>query len=147
MSSGTVTFAGTTIMTAALGVFEFQPGMFERKKSYPFLPRAGVLVKDLGRGAAPHTLKLTYLNVLEGAIAGKFSALEALYDPVNTPPAMGRLIVQTTAGQYRNLPNCVVDKVEAGPMQRRAMDITPDDPNGTECYDLEFTISFVQTRR
>lgn len=148
MSAGTVTFANNTLMTPALGVFDFIPGMFERKKVYSFLPRSGVIPKDMGRGSATHKVHLKYLNVLPGNIAGIFSDLEAIYDPVTgTPPPTGRLIVTTASGDYRNLNHCICDTIEAGAQKRVAINITPQNPEGDEAYNLEFNLTFIQTRR
>ena len=81
--SNTVTFAGTTIITPTGGVIEdFKRGIFERKKTYPHLPRSGALAKDLGRYIATHVLTITYTNVSPSDLGDLFDVLENLHYPL-----------------------------------------------------------------
>jgi hypothetical protein len=147
--SALVIFAGVNLITMAEGVATFpKPGKPARKKVYSFIPRSGVIPKDLGRGSAEHQLKICFTNVLPANIETLRSRLMDLHDPLIGPPVQGTLVLKTESGAtFASYPNCVFDDYDESEMTRSTEGVSPADPDGTETYDLEFELKFVQTRR
>lgn len=143
MANVTFSTISDPLMTPALGICRFTPGMMQRDWVMVRLPRGlGEIAKDMGLSGADHVLELTYLNVPEGDVAVIFRRLERMWIPVSGNPRSGTL---TVAG-YGSYPHCVVVSCVPDAQAVRARSISTENPTGQKVFDLGFTVTFRQLR-
>lgn len=150
MTTPTVTWAGISIITAIQGVWEFTPDLMPSIFKFDRPVRSiGELSKHLGGGGCDHSLRVIYLGVEAGTAAGKvmdfFGDLQDLLCPATGTPLAGSLIVP----DYGTWPHCVMTDCSPGTLTPRAVLNTSigSGPYNKTVYDLEFSMSFHQTRR
>lgn len=151
MSTGTVTWAGVTVITPAQGEYDFTPGLLQPvwKMERP-VRCLGEFAKHLGAIGCDHVMRVTYLNIAPGTGSGQVMAfmesLQNMVCPATGSPSSGSLVVP----DHGTWPHCVIMGIAPGPQTARTTvqaAVTAGALYKTQVYDLEYTITFHQTRR